>query len=254
MIAIGACGAFVAGLSLLSPYLPSPGAAVAAIGAFVLVTVEVIAVAWRAPRLHPRWLLGLLAPFGLIVALALAGTAVPAWLAATCVTVGLLALGTLVGAVVGNAIDEAGYIVVVAVVSALVDSYSVLHPEGPTAQIVEIEVAVNVLLLPMPILGTGEIAPLLGVGDVAFAAIYMVASRRHGLSLARTAVAIGVGLLGTLAIVIATGRGIPALPLMGLAVVIAQPKARALPRKDWVRAAVGIGVLVLAIVALVLTR
>jgi len=41
---------------------------------------------------------------------------------------------------------------------------------------------------------------------------------------------------------------------MGLAVVVAQPRARALPPKDRVRAAVGLGVIGLAIAALVLAR
>lgn len=228
----------------IAPRLPAVHRYVAGVLAFACVGAEVLTVAGLAPPLRPRALIGLLLPLGAIVAVALAGSSLPPIAAAALVTVSLLGAGTLVGAVVGRAIEAPGHLLVVAIVSALVDAYSVLHPAGPTAQIIQIEAAVDVLILPWPILGTARIDPVLGVGDIAFAAIYAVASRRHGLSMTRTLAALAVGLAATLAVVLATGAGIPALPFLGAAVVIAQPEARRVPPKDRKKALIGVGVLI----------
>jgi hypothetical protein len=175
---------------------------------------------------------------------ALAGPALPRVVAAALVTSALLTFGTLVGSVVGSAIDHAGHLLVVAVISSLVDAFSVLHPSGPTAQLVRVQTALDVLILPWPILGTARIEPILGVGDVAFAAIYLAAAKRHGLPLRRTVAALAAGLAVTLGVVLATGRGIPALPFLGAAVVVAHPQARRLPEADRKKALLGLGVLV----------
>src|SRR5690606_13949183 len=155
-----------------------------------------------------------------------------------------LGAGTRIGASIGHAIEAPGHLLVVASVSALVDGLSVLHPKGPTAQILEMEVALSILALPWPILGTPIIQPTLGVGDVVFGGLYLAAARRHELPLGKTAAALAVGL--TLAFVTAAllSRAIPALPFMGAAVLLAHPEARRLPPADRVAAAIGIGALV----------
>src|SRR5690606_16553929 len=104
-----------------------------------------------------RALLLLLLPLSALAALALLGQAVPAVIGAMVVTTCLLGAGTLIGAKVGQAIERPGHLLVVAIVSALVDAFSVLHPRGPTAQIIESESAVAVLVLPWPLLGTSRI-------------------------------------------------------------------------------------------------
>lgn len=246
-------------VALLAPFVPLPGperVALLAAGilAFVCVSTEVLFVASRAPAVGPRALWGLIPAMALLVGVALAGDVLPRIVAACLVTIGILSFGTLAGAVVGGAIHEAGYLLVVAVISALVDVFSVLHPRGPTAQLIQIEAAVNVLILPWPILGSGRIEPVLGVGDVAFAAIYLVATRRHGLSVRKTVIALAAGLAVTLVVVVATGVGIPALPFLGVAVVLAHPEARRLPKKDRATALLGLGALVIVLGALFLLR
>lgn len=256
LLAIGGSGVALALLALVAPAVPVPGPlrVVAALLAFVAVGAEVLLVGSQVPRLPARWLAAMLLPFGVLVAVALAGPSIPRVLAASLVTLGLLALGSIIGSVVGGAIDEPGYLLVVAIVSAMVDAFSVLHPEGPTAQLIEIEAAVNVLILPFPILGTTRIEPILGVGDVAFATIYFVASRRHGLSLRRTAVALALALIATMLTVMVTEVGVPALPFLGLAMVIAHPEARSVPREDRLKAVIGIAVIALVFGALSLLR
>ncbi len=220
--------------------------------AFACVSAEVLVASALAPRVGRRGL-----AWAIVPALALAGVAasplaeVPA---AMIVTVALLAAGTLVGGVVGGAIERAGHLLVVAILSAIVDAFSVLSTSGPTAQILEVDAAVNVLLLPWPMLGAGSVEPILGVGDITFAAIYLGAARRHGLSIRRTVLALACGLAATAMAVLVTERGLPALPFLGAAVVIAHPEARRVPREDRAKAAIGVGAIAAVLGALLALR
>jgi hypothetical protein len=80
--------------------------------------------------------------------------------------------------------------------------------------------------------GSGELAPLLGVGDVVFTSLYLAATRAHALPLRRSVLALSAGYALTTALVIATERPIPVLPLMGACFVIAQPAARRVSALD----------------------
>ncbi|MFK7987636.1 MAG: hypothetical protein AB8I08_16570 [Sandaracinaceae bacterium] len=229
------------GVAFIAPHVPVPPL-LAAVLSFACVGAEVVVVAWRVPLAGPRGLV-LTLPFMGLLALAATWSSAPSWLGAMLVTIGLLGTGTLVGATVGDAIQHAGYLLVVAVVSTLVDVFSVLHPRGPTAQLVQIEAAVNILVLPWPMLGSSEILPVLGVGDVAFAGIYMAATRRHGLSVRRSALGLAIGLVLTLGALLVFQVAVPALPFLGVGVLCCQPEARRLPHEDRRTALVGVGVL-----------
>lgn len=92
------------------------------------------------------------------------------------------------------------------------------------------------------------------MGDITFAALYLAAARRHGLPVSRTLVALALGLAATLATVLLTGIGVPALPFLGLAVVLAHPEARRIPHPDRPKALVGIAIVVLLFGALAWLR
>ncbi|MCC7535426.1 MAG: hypothetical protein IT379_04410 [Deltaproteobacteria bacterium] len=153
-----------------------------------------------------------------------------AWVLAT--SVALLVGGSSLGALVGARIDSPGHLLPVVVVSSLVDLASVLHPAGPSANLVESPRALALLAVWFPLLDAGRLAPILGVGDIVFAALYVAAIRRHGLSLVRVTVAAIGGLLVTMVLVILTAMPLPALPLLGIAVVLAIPEARRIPAAD----------------------
>ncbi|MGE0785374.1 MAG: hypothetical protein AB7S26_06790 [Sandaracinaceae bacterium] len=220
--------------------------------AFCAVAAETIAVGARVPRFSPRALIALPFLLGAMIGLAFVPASVPAIVPTAAVTITLLTFGSVAGGVVGSAIDKPGYLIVVAVVSSMVDAFSVLHPSGPTAQIVELEAAVNVLVLPFPFFGTTRIEPVLGVGDVTFVAIYFAACRRHGLPMVRTIVGLTIAFVATMIAVLVLQRGIPALPFLGAGVVLAHPQARALPEEDRRRAAIGIVGIAVALLAIAL--
>lgn len=144
----------------------------------------------------------------------------------------LLTLGHGIGHAVGSRIEHAGHLLPACVVAGCVDVASVLHPQGPTHAIVRSERAIELLVLSFPVLGTQAFAPSIGVGDVVFAALLLGTATRHRLSTVRFALLIGMGLLfaGLLSALIA--QAVPALPAIGLCVVLGVRQARVLDRKD----------------------
>jgi hypothetical protein len=170
------------------------------------------------------------------------------------VLVALLLLGTSAGAWVGERIQHPAHLMFVALVSGIADTLSVTQPGGVSATIVEHPHALALLALPWPMLGTREIAPLLGVGDIVFTSLYIRAGRRHQLPLARTLLALALAYASTTAAVIIWSRPIPVLPLLGAALVLAQPQTRAIAPADRRRGAWVITALVGVIAAWILRR
>jgi hypothetical protein len=195
---------------------------------FSAIAASVLAVSAACPRPRKQALLGVLASACALLMLVVAGGVVPTWLAAAVVTIALLTGATLLGALIGAGVEQPGHLLAVAIVSSLADMVSVLSPSGPSAMIAESPVALSVLALPWPMLGTDAIEPMLGAGDVVFAALYVGAARVHALPLTRTLLALGVGFVATLGCVVWLEQALPALPFLGAAIVIAHPEARRL--------------------------
>jgi hypothetical protein len=229
--AIATAVAALLGASVVAPHVPMPPVIAFVLG-FSAIVAGVLSTSVGCPRPPKVALLGVLVCAGVLAVLSEVGVALPPWLAAAVVTALLLAGATLLGASVGAGVEQAGHLWVVAVVSSLADAASVLSPSGPSAMIAESEVALSVLALPWPMLGTDAIEPMLGAGDVVFAALYFAAARKHGLPPWRTWVALASGFALALACVVGLEQAVPALPFLGLAIVVAHPQARALA---WLR-------------------
>jgi hypothetical protein len=145
---------------------------------------------------------------------------------APAILLALLAFGSGLGAWVGGSIEEAGHLLFVALVSSAVDTFSVAHPDGPSAALLRQPQALALLALPWPMLGTRDVVPLLGVGDVVFASLYWAAGKRHALPRLRTLLALASGFALTALTVTLLERAIPVLPFLGVAIVAAHPEAR----------------------------
>lgn len=193
------------------------------------------------------WLVGALGVLGLVAWSGGRGAA-----HAAVVLAALLIAGSVLGSVVGTAIEHAGHLVFVALVSSLADAASVLHPKGLSAAIVESEQALSLLALPFALLGTADTPPLLGVGDVVFTALYVAAARRHGLSERRTLLALALAYAVTMVAVAGLEMALPALPFLGLAMVVAHPEARRPAVRDRARGFAAIAVLAMVLVGLAL--
>jgi len=246
---LGCAGASV-GLAAIAPHVGLPvttqawAARASFAFAFAFVTSEMLLVAALAAPLHgPRALAfsaGMAAGLGVVAAVQ---PTAGAWVSAL-VALLLLGAGSALGAFVGNHVLHVGHLGVVALVSSLADALSVFHESGPTAQILESAPTLALLAIAAPMPGTPDIPPILGVGDVVVAALYVAAATKHGLSRARTVVALGAGLAVTLGSVLLFERALPALPFLGAAVVVAHPAARLPPREERREAAIGIAVVV----------
>lgn len=240
---IGASAALLTAMTAVAPFAPVDPLVAYALG-FAFVAGSAIAVGHACPRVHRRTLWLLVFPIGALALLGehrTTGAALAAGVAAA-----LLCGGSLLGTIVGREVEHAGYLVFVAVVSSAMDLVSVFHPTGPSAMLATSPRAISLLAVPWPMLGTSEIEPFLGVGDVVFTALYLAACRRHGLSESRTVVALVMGFVATALTVIVLARPVPALPLLGAAVVGIHAEARHPPATDRMR-----GIVVAASVVLI---
>ena len=203
--------------------------------AYVAVTLQILALAWLAPSLAPRFLL-LAAGACALALLALAWA--PNTLAyAALLTLALGPLAGLLGGFVGARIEKPGQLAAVALVSAIADLWSVLDPSAPSARFAEQVLAhperLALFALPFPLLGTSLVPAVIGAGDVVFAALYVAAFRAFHLSVERALLALlGAFLTGLCALLILQ-RPLPLLPLLGLAVVACDPAARSLTGREW---------------------
>lgn len=209
----------------------APAVTVRAGPAYALAVVSVVAlvlgVAVHAPSSgrSPLWTGGLAA----VALAALALRPISGVAGSVLVTTFLLLSGTALGSAIGARVIHPGHLLLVAWVSTLADLWSVYHPAGPSRAVVCSPHALSVLALPFPLLGTDRVEPLLGAGDVVFAALYLAAARTHNLSQRRTLAALGVGFAVAFLVVWGTGTATPVLPFLGAAFLLAQPAARYLP-------------------------
>jgi hypothetical protein len=140
---------------------------------------------------------------------------------------------------VGARVQHAGHLGVVAYVSSIADLTSVFHESGPSAQILESAPTLAVLAVGAPMPGTADVSPILGVGDVVFVGLYLAACRAHGLARSRTLLALAVALGLTFVVLVALARPVPALPMLGLAIVLAHPQTRWPPASERKQALLG---------------
>jgi hypothetical protein len=166
-------------------------------------------------RLLPSRLLGILAVGGLVGGGALSWAGLLA-LAAPVKAIGALSLGCLLAL----QLDRAWLLVLIALLAFLADIWSVFA--GPTRVIVERAPGVlDYLLVHFPAMGYAGPGTALGMSDWVFLALFTVGSRLNGLRPRATFAAMMVSLGVTFLITMAFRRPLPALPLLGLAFLLA---------------------------------
>lgn len=163
-------------------------------------------------------------------------------------TAAILLVATPVGALVGWRVPVAGHLLPVALVSSAVDLWSVFAPEGPTRAIAAAPdpAVLRILAVSASVAPSRAMEPMLGFADVIFASLYLTAARRHALSLTRTTAAIIVGLFAAGAAAVLVQKPLPALPFIGLFVVLFVRGSRDVPREDRAAMWVAVGLLVAA--------
>jgi hypothetical protein len=184
----------------------------------------------------------------LLVLALLAVDAAPASAAfAALVTLLLLVAGSSLGAALGRRIGASGHVLAVALVSALVDIWSVLDPRGPSAQVAQAVVdeptRLSALVLWFPAIGATTPMPLIGVGDVFFAGVYAAALQKHGVGAGRTRFALFFGLIAGMLATLFWARALPLLPFMGAAVLCTDRRLSSLDAHERRTVALSVGLL-----------
>ncbi len=144
----------------------------------------------------------------------------------------LMTIGHGIGGMIGSRIQHPGHLLPACVVAASFDIASVIHPQGPSHALVSSEHALPWLTLSFPVFGARAFSPNVGIGDVVFAALLLGAAARHGLSRPRFVALITAGLIiaGQLAALLQ--QAIPALPIIGICIVVGVAPARIMRRKE----------------------
>ena len=172
--------------------------------------------AWLiAGRPHSVRFLGLAIGLGLAVGLALSwagllGMAAPFKIVAAVSAGYLLALQ----------LDQAWILLLIAVLALFADIWSVFA--GPTKAVVEKAPGLlDYLLIHFAGLGSNLPGVALGMSDLVFLGLFTVGSRTTGLRPRASFAAMLLSLVVTFAVTMGTRRSLPALPLLGVAFIIA---------------------------------
>jgi hypothetical protein len=215
---------------------------VTAFSSFLIATLSVVMVAALAPRrdiVHLR-VTAVTVVVGLCASLL--ATKLPSSVMGISGALGIFLVATTVGTHVGSRVESPGHILPVAMLSAAVDLWSVTSTSGPTHAIVQTPSLLRLLTVMVPIPPSREPEPMIGFGDVVFAALYLAITTRFGLSLRRSTSVLYVSMIIAGLTAAALEAPVPALPFMGLALVLAHPEARRVPSADR-NITVGAGVL-----------
>lgn len=168
-------------------------------------------------------------------------------------SLGLALVSLCVGAIVGRRVESVGHLPAVFLVSSAMDLWSVTSPSGPTHAVTRNPALLRLLTVSAVPPGDTVPHPVIGFADVAFAALYLSAVARFALPMKRAAALVFVGLAASGALAMTLQRPVPALPLLGAAVVLGLPETWRVPRRD--RTATALAGLLLAVsLARALTR
>jgi hypothetical protein len=181
---------------------------------FALCLAPVFLLAWslvRAPfRDRVLWVL-VLGGAALGFLLSWAGWAIPA-------VPFKVAAAVAAGRLLGRQMAEGWWLALVAVVALLADIWSVFA--GPTRVIVEKAPGVlEYLLIYFPSLGNSSGGLGLGMSDLFFVGLFLTGSLITGLRTRATFWAMAAAFVATVALALLTGRPLPALPFLSLAVL-----------------------------------
>jgi hypothetical protein len=243
---------FAALIALAAPYIPISFAGARAI-ALSWAAAALLLTAWWAPRRGERrlvWFVGLLSVYALLFALDI-GVMTP-WLLGG-VTLMVLTTGAIVGGYIGSLLQYPAMLMVVAYVAAFADCFSFFHPSGLTANVLRNPRALALLTVPFPVLGTSDVAALVGVGDVTFVALYVAGARATRLDPRKTVLALAAAMASVACLVELLGAPLPALPFLGAAVVLAHPESRKLPAEQTRRIAANLAIVTLVFGGLLLS-
>jgi len=213
---------------------------------FLMLVIALLLISVRAAELtasaRDGWVGAIFAVAGIGLAMqVLSPGLLLAWLAGGC----LIAGGMRLCASLGHEVISATYFWPLTLVVILMDSWSVLSPDGITHQIVhsvQTTEQFNFMLLTVPIPGIG-LEPILGMGDVLFVAFMAGAVAHLNLSSQKYLTGAGIGFILCLIALLIWQQPLPALTFVAPAIAIALGREAASTTKEVLTAVVFVAVL-----------
>ncbi len=168
------------------------------------------------------------------------------------INLALMGIAFCGGLLLSDLIKKPSYIIPLAVAAGLADIWSVTH--GVTNEVVQSRAAMNFLLFSFPAPGKG-VAPIIGVTDFVFAAMFLSLSRKFDFPMARTRLLLAASFVLSVGVAVIGGFGVPVLPVMGVLFIIGNhAHVRITDPKEKRDAALGLLIIVLALAAVSLIR
>lgn len=140
-----------------------------------------------------------------------------------------LTLASGIGMWIGEGIDELSHLIPIALMATIADVWSV--SAGATSVII-ISPSIHYFLLRFPIIGTNEIAFLIGLSDFLFFTIFFQAATRYKLGVLKNTILLSSSFIIAIAAALFFRTGLPVLPFMAALFVIGNWKNLTINKKE----------------------
>jgi uncharacterized membrane protein len=151
-------------------------------------------------------------------------------LSALIIDLGLLGIACHVGMIVAKGVSERSYLVPLSLVASIMDVWSVWG--GPSKMIVENPQSHNYFLLLYPLLGTQQIYPTIGLGDITFMALYLGVVPQYQLKQRQTSWALVAAIFTVYLLSVLSGKALPAIPFISTAFLMVNWKLLEFKKKE----------------------
>ena len=150
----------------------------------------------------------------------------------------LLVIALSLGCLLGKKVEKPSHIFAIIVLGGVMDMWSVTS--GVTQKIVSSKLNCYYFLFNWPVAGSASVTyPLIGSTDFLFIALFLYLVRKFELPVFKNIVGLVLGVLSSIFCASVLGVGIPALPFIGLAVLILNFKAILPDRNEMIQIVVG---------------
>jgi hypothetical protein len=134
------------------------------------------------------------------------------------IDIGLLGIGCHIGKIIALGVNQRSYLAPLSLVASVADLWSVWG--GPTHVLLKQTTYWNYFLITYPLLGTNQILPTLGLGDITFLALYFSLIPQYNLRVRLTSWSIIVAFSGCFLLSLLAGKGLPVIPFISAAFLI----------------------------------
>ncbi len=151
-------------------------------------------------------------------------------ISALIIDIGLLGIGCHVGKIVAQGVSERSYLVPLSLVASVMDLWSVWG--GPSQLIIQNPQSHNYFLILYPLLGTQQIYPTIGLGDITFMALYLGVIPRYQLKRRQTSWALIVAIFSVYLLSVLSAKPLPAIPFISAAFLVVNWKLLEFKKKE----------------------